>query len=134
MNTISTVDADDIIQRGCIRAEEIGMAACIAVVDAGAHLKAFRRMDGAFAGAVDVSQRKARTSALFPLPSGDFGQVIAEHQLTGMELSNGGLAAFHGGLPIMDGDTLLGAIGVSGGSAEQDLDVARYALGQDGPQ
>lgn len=129
--TITTDRADEIIQRACIRADEIGMAACIAVVDAGAHLKAFRRMDGAFAGAVDVSQRKARTSALFPLPSGDFGQIIAEGQLIGMELSNGGLAAFHGGLPIMDGETQIGAIGVSGGSAEQDLDVARHALAAD---
>ena len=83
------------------------------------------------AGAVDVSQRKARTSALFPLPSGEFGAMISEQQLTGMELSNGGLAAFHGGLPIMDGDSLIGAIGVSGGSAGQDLDVAQSALGMD---
>jgi uncharacterized protein GlcG (DUF336 family) len=128
MDTLSTARADQIIERACVRADEIGMAACIAVVDAGAHLKAFRRMDGAFAGAVDVSQRKARTSALFPLPSGEFGQLIGDQQLTGMELTNGGLAAFHGGLPIMEGDTLLGAIGVSGGSAEQDLDVARHAL------
>ena len=134
MQTISTTRADEIIQRACVRAHEIGMAACIAIVDTGAHLKAFQRMDGAFAGAIDVSQRKARTSALFPLPSGDFGRVIAEQQLTGMELTNGGLAAFHGGLPILDGETLLGAIGVSGGSAEQDLDVARYALGADGAQ
>ena len=129
MTTISTARADQIIERACARADEIGMAACVAVVDAGAHLKAFRRMDGAFAGAVDVSQRKARTAALFPLASGDFGQVIAEQHLTGMELTNGGLAAFHGGLPILDGETLIGAIGVSGGSAEQDLDVARSALG-----
>lgn len=133
MTIISTARADEIIQRACARADEIGMAACVAVVDAGAHLKAFRRMDGAFAGAVDVSQRKARTAALFPLASGDFGQVIARQQLTGMELTNGGLAAFHGGLPVLDGETLVGAIGVSGGSAEQDLDVARYALGDASP-
>jgi uncharacterized protein GlcG (DUF336 family) len=130
MTTLSTTRADEIIRQASARAEEIGIGACIALVDAGAHLKAFRRMDGAFAGAVDVSQRKARTAALFPLPSGDFGQVIADQQLTGMELTNGGLAAFHGGLPIMDGETLLGAIGVSGGSAEQDLDIARHALGE----
>jgi uncharacterized protein GlcG (DUF336 family) len=129
MDTISTARAEDIIALACERADAIGMAACIAVVDAGAHLKAFRRMDGAFAGAVDVAQRKARTSALFPLPSGEFGRMIAEHKLTGMELSNGGLAAFHGGLPVMEGDSLVGAIGVSGGSAEQDLDVALHALG-----
>ena len=130
MTTLSTTQADEIIRLASARADEIGIGACIAVVDAGAHLKAFRRMDGAFAGAVDVSQRKARTAALFPLPSGDFGQLISDQQLTGMVLTNGGLAAFHGGLPIMDGETLLGAIGVSGGSAEQDLDIARHALGE----
>ena len=128
MDTISTARAEEIMRRACARAEAIGVAACIAIVDAGAHLKTFSRMDGAFAGAVDVCQRKARTAALFPLPTGDFGQLIAGQQLTGMELSNGGLAAFHGGLPIMEEGRLLGAIGVSGGSAEQDLDIAGHAL------
>ena len=134
MDSIVTDRADEIIRRACAKADELGVGACIAVVDNGAHLKAFRRMDGAFIGAVDVAQRKARTSALFPLGSGEFGQVIADQQLTGMELSNGGLAAFHGGLPIIDGDTAVGAIGVSGGSAEQDLEIARYALGMDAMQ
>ena len=120
--------ADQIIERAVFKAREIGVDACIAVVDAGAHLKSFLRMDGAFLGAVDVAQRKARTSALFPLGSGDFGQVIAEQQLIGMELSNNGLAAFHGGLPVMEGDRLVGAVGVSGGTAEQDLVIVRYAL------
>lgn len=121
--------AEEIIERAVFKAREIGVDACIAVVDAGAHLKSFLRMDGAFLGAVDVAQRKARTSALFPLGSGDFGQAIAEQQLIGMELSNNGLAAFHGGLPVMEGDRLVGAVGVSGGTAEQDLVIVRYALG-----
>lgn len=120
--------AEQIIERAVFKAREIGVDACIAVVDEGAHLKSFLRMDGAFLGAVDVAQRKARTSALFPLGSGDFGQVIAEQQLIGMELSNNGLAAFHGGLPVMEGDSLVGAVGVSGGTAEQDLVIVRYAL------
>ena len=71
---------------------------------------------------------EAKTAALFPLPSGDFGEVIREHQLLGMELSNDGLAAFHGGLPLFDGEQLIGAIGVSGGSADEDLEIATYAL------
>lgn len=125
---MNTDRAEQIIARAVAKAREIGVDACIAVVDAGAHLKSFVRMDGAFLGAVDVAQRKARTSALFPLGSGDFGQVIAEQQLTGMELSNNGLAAFHGGMPVMEGDRLVGAVGVSGGTAEQDLVIVRYAL------
>ncbi|WP_198171616.1 GlcG/HbpS family heme-binding protein [Pseudohalioglobus lutimaris] len=128
MTIITSANANEIILRATLRASELGVAACISIVDAGAHLLAFQRMDGASLGPVDVSQRKARTAVLFQMPTGDFGKVIVDHGLTGMELSNGGLAAFHGGLPILDGDIMLGAIGVSGGSAEQDLDIARYAL------
>ena len=129
MRTMDAVRAEQIIERAVTKAREVGVDACIAVVDAGAHLKAFLRMDGAFLGAVDVAQRKARTSALFPLGSGDFGQVISEQQLTGMVLSNNGLAAFHGGLPVTEGDRVIGAVGVSGGTAEQDLVIVRYAVG-----
>lgn len=127
MTNITNTEANEIIQRATLRASELGVAACIAIVDAGAHLVAFQRMDGASLGPVDVSQRKARTAALFQAPTGVFGEVIVDDSLTGMELSNGGLAAFHGGLPIMVSDTMIGAIGVSGGSADQDLDIARYA-------
>ena len=128
MINISATDACEIIERATVRATELNVAACIAIVDAGAHLVAFQRMDDASIGPVDVSQRKARTAALFQMPSGDFGKVIVDHGLTGMELTNGGLAAFHGGLPILDSGRLVGAIGVSGGSAGQDLDIARHAL------
>jgi len=107
---------------------QLSVNACIAVVDAGAHLKSFHRMDGAIIGAVDVSQRKARTSALFGAPSGEFGQLLIEEQLLGMELSNGGLAGFPGGVPIYVDGVLIGGLGVSGGSAEQDHEIARAAL------
>lgn len=133
MDRLSSARAEEILQRATIKAGELGVAACIAVTDAAAHLKAFRRMDGATLGPIDVAQRKARTSALFPLGSGEFGQLITEHQLIGMEQTNGGLAAFHGGLPLIEDGELIGAIGVSGGSAEQDLAIAQHALGVQGP-
>ena len=129
MTSIKNTEANEIIRRAMHRASELGVAACIAIVDAGAHLLAFQRMDGASLGPVDVSLRKARTAALFQAPTGDFGEVIVGHGLTGMELSNGGLAAFHGGLPILVDDAMIGAIGVSGGSADQDLDIVHYATG-----
>lgn len=128
MDNMTTARAEEIILRATIRASELGVNACIAVVDAGAHLKSFLRMDGAILGAVDVCQRKARTAALFPMGTGDFGQVISDQSLTGMELSNGGLAVFHGGLPVFDEQTPIGAIGVSGGTADQDLLIAQYSL------
>lgn len=120
--------AQQLIDRATERAAEIGVNACIAIVDSGAHLLAFKRTDGAAIGPVDVSQRKARTAALFCFDSGDFGKVIRDFELTGMENTNGGLAVFPGGVPIFGEEGIAGAIGVSGGSAEQDLDIANFAL------
>lgn len=131
MDGITTVRAEEIITRASLKATELGARACIAVVDGGAHLKAFLRMDGAILGAVDVAQRKARTAVLFGAESGDFGQLVIDENLLGMELSNGGLAGFHGGVPVYHEGSLIGAVGVSGATAEQDREIARAAAGQD---
>jgi len=130
MNEMSAVAVQEMIDRASDRASALGVNVCIAVVDGGAHLKAFLRMDGAILGAVDVAQRKARTSVLFCAESGSFGQLVVDEQLLGMELSNGGLAGFHGGVPVHDDGSLMGAIGVSGASAEQDREIARAGAGQ----
>ena len=120
--------ADSLIKSALKKALELEVNVCIAVVDDGAILKAFHRMDGAFKGSVDVAIGKAKTSALFPLPTEDFGQLIRQENLTGMELSNNGLMGFAGGHPIMQQGTQHGAIGISGGSAEQDNEIALFAL------
>ncbi|TDG14059.1 heme-binding protein [Seongchinamella unica] len=125
MNEIDDEQARGLLDKAQSRASELGVAVCIAVVDAGGHLKAFHRMDGAIRGAIDVAQRKARTAVLFPMETGDFGKLIVDENLGSMELSNGGLAVFHGGVPLFDGDELIGAVGVSGATAEQDRDIAR---------
>lgn len=109
------------------RAEAIGAAMNIAVLDAGAHLKAFHRMDGAVLGAIDVAQKKARTAVLFQINSEavwDYAKPGAP--APGLENSNGGLAVFAGGIPLRNrqGD-VIGAIGVSGGAVLQDFDVAQ---------
>lgn len=131
MNQLTNKYCQQILARAELRAGELGVSACISIVDAGAHLMAFRRMDGAALGPIDVSQRKARTSALFVCDSGDFGTAIRERQLMNMEHTNGGLVAFPGGLPIKAEGVVIGAIGVSGGSAEQDKLIASYALNLD---
>lgn len=117
-----------ILKRAEDCAKSTNVAACITLVDASAHLKAFLRMDGAALGPVDVSQRKAKTAALFRRDTGQLGEIIREHSLTGFEQSNGGLAAFPGGLPIFIDNELVGAIGVSGGSAAQDRQIAQHAI------
>lgn len=128
--TLTSEKAQQLVEQATIKAQQIGINVCIAIVDSGAHLITFQRMDGAFLGSIDVALKKARTSALFPLPTGDFGQLIRDAELTGMELSNGLLAAFPGGVPLKSADVQIGAIGISGGSAEQDLEIAQYAIEQ----
>jgi uncharacterized protein GlcG (DUF336 family) len=107
------------------KAEEIGTTMDIAVVDVGGNLKAFARMDGAWLGSIDISQRKARTARYFDMNTGDLGQVSQPGgPLFNIEHSNGGLITFPGGVPIKDGDIVIGAIGVSGSTVENDHTVA----------
>ena len=98
----------------------------IAVVDSGANLKAFVRMDGAFLGSIDIAIKKATTSALFPFPTGTLGELSQPGQpLYRIELSNDGLITFPGGIPLATSDgTSFGGIGVSTGTVEEDHEVA----------
>jgi uncharacterized protein GlcG (DUF336 family) len=128
--TLSLVHADAILAAGRARAEAIGVAANIAVLDAATHLKAFARMDGAVLGSIDVSIGKARTSALFQISS----EAVWDYCKPGapapnLEASNGGLMPFPGGLPILAEDGgVIGAVGVSGGAPFQDLEIAQAAV------
>lgn len=111
-------------------AEVIGVPMNIAVLDAGVHLKAFSRMDGALLGSIDIALGKARTAALFGLSSEAIWEFSKPGGTSpGLELTNGGLVVFAGGLPIRDENgALLGAVGVSGGAVAQDLHVAQAAV------
>ena len=98
----------------------------IAVVDTGGHLKAFSRMDGAWVGSIDIAIKKAATSAIFEIETGSIGEASQPGgPLFQIELSNGGLITFPGGVPIMIGEEYIGAIGVSGSSIENDRMVAQ---------
>jgi uncharacterized protein GlcG (DUF336 family) len=110
------------------KAEELGVQVCIAITDQGGHLNAFRRMDNAFLGSIDVAVGKAKTSSLFPIPSGVFGKLIREENLLGMENSNDGLIAFGGGHPIFVDGTQIGAVGISGATEAQDTTIAEFAV------
>jgi len=107
-------------------AEQSGVLVNIAVVDAGANLKAFVRMDGSFLGSIDVAIKKAKTSRYFDIDSGELGTLTQPGGIIyNIEHSNGGLMTFPGGLPIKDKKgNIIGAIGVSGGTIEQDREIA----------
>ncbi len=98
----------------------------IAVVDTGGHLKAFARMDGAWIGSIDIAIKKAVTAAIFETESGSLGEASQPGgPLFQIELSNGGLITFPGGVPIMLNGEYVGAVGVSGSSIENDRMVAK---------
>lgn len=108
------------------KSQEIGTSMDIAIVDAGANLTAFAKEDGAWQGSIDIAQKKARTARYFDMPTGAIGGLSQPGgPLYNIEHSNGGLITFPGGLPIKNaaGD-VIGAIGVSGSSVENDHTVA----------
>lgn len=108
------------------KSNEIGVKMNIAVVDCGANLMAFARMEGAWLGSIDIAQKKARTSRYFDMPTGAIGELSQPGgSLYNIEVSNGGLITFPGGVPLENGDgEVIGAIGVSGSTVEDDHAVA----------
>ena len=108
------------------KAAELKVKMNIAVVDAGANLKAFARIDGAWLGSIDISIKKAKTARFFNFNTGDVGKLSQPGgSLYQIEVSNGGLITFPGGVPIKLADgTIIGGIGVSGDSVENDHAVA----------
>ena len=126
MADITLSQAERIVAEAVSKAEEIGTLMNIAVVDAGGNLKAFGRMDGAWLGSIDIAIKKARTARFFDMNSGDIGALSQPGgPLYNIEVSNGGLISFPGGIPLReDGGEVVGAIGVSGSSVENDHTVA----------
>jgi uncharacterized protein GlcG (DUF336 family) len=112
------------------KAIELDTKMCIAVVDSGANLKAFLRMDDAWVGSIDIAIKKAKTACFFTMPTGQLGKLSQPgNPLYGIEHSNDGLITFPGGLPIIDEHgVLFGAIGVSGSSVENDHAVAETGV------
>ncbi|MDA7950234.1 MAG: heme-binding protein [Pirellulaceae bacterium] len=112
------------------KAEEIGTKMDIAVVDAGANLKAFLRMDDAWLGSIDIAIKKAKTARFFNMPTGSIGQLSQPGgALYNIEHSNGGLISFPGGIPLKNSSgQIIGAIGVSGSSVENDHAVAEAGV------
>jgi uncharacterized protein GlcG (DUF336 family) len=126
MADIAEVDAERVIEACKKKAAELQTKMDIAVVDAGGNLKAFLRMDGAWLGSIDISMKKARTARFFDMNSGEIGKLSQPGgPLFNIEHSNGGLITFPGGVPLRNGaGEVIGAVGVSGSTVEDDHDVA----------
>ncbi|XP_066934888.1 formaldehyde-sensing protein EfgA-like [Clytia hemisphaerica] len=127
-NDITEQQARRGVSAALAKSRDLGVKMCIGVVDAGANLKYFVRMDDSLLGSIDIAIKKAKTARLSNVATEDLGRQSQPGQpLYGIEQTNGGLVTFGGGLPIKcspDGH-VIGAIGVAGDSIENDIAVAK---------
>ena len=126
MKNITLEQARKVVDAAIQKSNELGVKMNIAVVDAGTNLVAFNKMDDAWLGSIDISQKKARTARYFNMDTGIIGQLSQPGgSLYNIEHSNGGLITFPGGVVIKDGSgEIIGAVGVSGSTVEDDHAVA----------
>lgn len=129
LTTLSLDDARRVIAAGEDKAREIGSPSNVAVVDVGGNLVAHIRMDDAWIGSVDISINKAFTARAFDITTGDLADNAQPgDQFYGISASNHGrVMIFAGGIPLRSDGAVVGAVGVSGGTGEQDQAVAEAA-------
>lgn len=127
---ITLEDAMKVITAARKKATTVGQPMNIAVADAGGNLVAHVRMDGAWLGSVDIAINKAFTARAFDISTKELGtQSQPGAQFYGIHVSNHGrVMIFAGGIPLKRGGTVEGAIGVSGGTGEQDQAVAEAGV------
>ncbi len=130
MSNITLDQAHKVIAAAVKKSKDLETKMDIAIVDSGANLKAFVRMDDAWLGSIDIALKKAKTARYFDMPTGDIGNLSQPGgPLFNIEHSNNGLISFPGGLPIKDSNgTIVGAIGVSGSTVENDHAVAEAGI------
>lgn len=130
-NGITLKQAQAVVAAALEKSTEIGTLMNVAVVDEGGNLTAFAKQDGAWMGSIDISIRKARTARFFDMPTGAIGELSQPGgALYNIEHSNTGLITFPGGLPIVGADgEVIGAVGVSGSTVENDHAVAEAGVG-----
>lgn len=125
--TVTLEDARAVIAAASAKALMEGWLVSICVLDAGGHLLAFERLDGAPAGSVAAAQEKGRTAFLFRAPTRALEDGVAGGRTALLSLP--GATLLEGGLPLIVGDALVGAIGVSGARGPQDGEVALAGAG-----
>ncbi len=127
---VTLEEAKKVVEAAEEEARRIGQPMDIAVVDGGGNLKAFSRMDGGFVGSIDISINKAFTAIAFEAQTKDLGELAQVGQpLYGINTTNSGkVVVFAGGIPLLRGGQVVGGIGVSTGTVEQDQAVAEAGV------
>lgn len=130
MNELTLADATGMIEAAEAKSDEIEVPMCIAVVDGGANLIGFHRVDDALLASISIAQNKAYSSVALKMPTEEIGEAAQPGEpLYGIGTTNEGrIVTFGGGFPIESDGSVIGAIGVSGGSPEEDMTVARAGL------
>ncbi|QDH79366.1 heme-binding protein [Echinicola soli] len=128
---ITLAQAEKIIQSAKEKSISLNTKMNIAIVDAGANPVAFARMDGAWLGSLDIAIKKAKTARLFDTDTGMIGELSQPGgPLYNIEHSNHGLITFPGGIPLKNSEgDIIGAIGISGSTVENDHAVAQAGAG-----
>jgi uncharacterized protein GlcG (DUF336 family) len=128
--TITLTGAQRMISAAEAKAASLGIAYNIAIVDAGGHLVAFVRQDGALIGSIDLAIDKAVTARFFDKTTSELAALAQSGRpLFGIQESNAGkVVIFGGGVPIVLGGNIVGAVGTSAGTVEQDIAVAEEAI------
>jgi len=123
---ITLEQAQKVVAAAIKKSQELGTKMDIAVIDSGINLTAFAREDGAWLGSIDIAIKKAKTARFFNMDTGTIGSLSQPGgALYNIEHSNGGLISFPGGVCIKNADgEIIGAVGVSGSSVEDDHTVA----------
>jgi uncharacterized protein GlcG (DUF336 family) len=123
-------DATRMLRAGEAAAARFGVAYNIAVVDAGGHLVAFSRQDGALIGSIDLAIGKAVTARIFDKPTSLLAELAQPGAaLFGIQETNSGrVVIFGGGIPVMSDGIIVGAVGASAGTIAQDIAVAEAAV------
>src|SRR5262245_57139970 len=128
--SLTLEDARQMLSAAEAKAASFGIPYCIAVVDAGGHLVAFLRQDGALIGSVDLAIDKAATARMFDKRTSELATLAQSGKpLFGIQESNAGkVVIFGGGVPVVLDGTIVGAVGASAGTVEQDIAVAEAAI------
>jgi len=130
MASLTLKQAKAVVSAAEEKATELGVPMNVAVVDAGNNLTAFVRQDGAWLGSIEIAQDKAFTARAFDLSTAELAEMAQPGgDLYGIAVSNQGrVIVFPGGIPLKQGDEVIGAIGVSGGQVDQDHAVAEAGV------
>jgi uncharacterized protein GlcG (DUF336 family) len=120
---LSTDLAKAVVAECETKARSLDLAVAIAVVDEGGHLILFIRMDGANTGSIEISIAKARSSVMFKRPTARFDAAVVGGAIGLLSLPD--VVPFGGGIPLMSDGHIVGGVGVSGASSQDDSDIAQ---------